>query len=165
MDGGLRAVVRDSWDELRSTDAPTPKAHPRQITRIGMELIMVQQIKRNSRRFDARAKAMASTVAITAMIAGWNLVAHLDSANAQAKAEAPASGTIAAQLATTLAPTPLGVYLPKVTPVFRSGVTTAIQFQLPPLDIKPNRHTGTLQWCSRSRKSVPRQCSEPASKF
>ena len=97
---------------------------------------MMQQTKRNPRKFDARAKTMASTVAITALIAGWNLVAHLDSANAQAKAAAPDSVTVAARLA-TLAPTPLGVYLPTVTPVFRSSTITATQFQLPPLDIKP----------------------------
>lgn len=97
---------------------------------------MVQQTKRKPRKFDTRAKTMASTVAIAALIAGWNLVAHLDSANAQAKAAAPDSGTVAAQLA-TLAPPPLGVYLPTVTPVFRSGAITATEFQLPPLDIKP----------------------------
>jgi len=52
--------------------------------------------ERRPRQFDIRAKVVVTTVAMTALVGGWNLVAQLDDAKAEATAASTADAALKA---------------------------------------------------------------------
>ncbi len=66
--------------------------------------------RRKPRQFTTGAKIAATTAAVTALLGGWNLIGHLDAAQAASKADAQSAGT------TVNTATQRSLLLPTVTP-------------------------------------------------
>lgn len=81
--------------------------------------------KRKPQRFGRTAKIVVSALATTTLLGGWNLIAHLDSAQADAAAKSatPALPTLA-PTATGQAATPTPLVFPTLAPLTIASVPT-----------------------------------------
>ena len=76
----------------------------------GRDTMTTTPTRRKPRHFTTGAKAAATTVAVTALLGGWNLIGHLDAAQAANKAGAQSAATTDSTAAQP------SLLLPTVTP-------------------------------------------------
>lgn len=80
--------------------------------------------KRKALRFDGAAKTVVSALAATTLLGGWNLIAHLDNAQADAKADGAASVTSTVSPTATKPASPPPLRLPTLAPLTIASVPT-----------------------------------------